>query len=209
MSQAAYTGFYGAPSANTTTVFLHLHQFNLSPDILREMAIQSMSMVQGAQVSLHPGNLLQLTANDSDPLKLIAFAQHWYLWHHNFIHLCGGSMAKLTPGSRVGAILSASGDVIRLLGYGVYDGDHEPPAEVLGMSPEELQKTYADAVAQGLMPEGTKFTNPRITLDDGSVVWGMQCWWGPEESIKREVTNYLQIQLVHLDGTPKFDAPKQ
>lgn len=61
-------------------------------------------------------------------------------------------------GDRVGAIRSATPDTVELFGYGVYDGDIEHPE--LG------------------------FPNPRITLDDGSIVWGCECWWGPEERVK-------------------------
>ena len=25
------------------------------------------------------------------------------------------------------------------------------------------------------------YLNPRITLDDGTVIWGYQCWWKPIE----------------------------
>lgn len=28
------------------------------------------------------------------------------------------------------------------------------------------------------------YPNPKIKLDNGSIVWGCQCWWGPEEEIK-------------------------
>lgn len=66
------------------------------------------------------------------------------------------------PGMRVGAIQDADQQVVNLFGYGVYNGDE--PCEMLGGMP-----------------------NPKITLDNGSVVWGCQCWWGPEEAIKSKV----------------------
>lgn len=61
-------------------------------------------------------------------------------------------------GSRVGAIRDANKDVVNFFGYGVYDGSVEHP--------------------------DMGFPNPRITLDDGDVVWGCECWWGPEDKIK-------------------------
>lgn len=64
-------------------------------------------------------------------------------------------------GDRAGAILSTNDTEVRLLGYGVYDG--------YVMHPEH------------------GFENPRITLDDGRHVWGMECWWGPEEKIKQMI----------------------
>ena len=65
------------------------------------------------------------------------------------------------PGIRAGAILRADSEEVHLLGYGVYDGDIKHPE--LG------------------------FRNPRITLDNGSVVWGFECWWGPEGKVKKSI----------------------
>ena len=62
-------------------------------------------------------------------------------------------------GARVGAIRDATDSKVNMFGYGVYDGDIKHPD--LG------------------------FPNPRITLDDGRIVWGCECWWGPEEKIKK------------------------
>lgn len=61
-------------------------------------------------------------------------------------------------GDRVGAILSADSTTVNLLGYGVYEGR--------------------------VMNEDIGFPNPCIKLDSGELVWGYQCWWGPEEKVK-------------------------
>ena len=29
--------------------------------------------------------------------------------------------------------------------------------------------------------EDPKYTNPKITLDSGAVIWGYECWWKPVE----------------------------
>lgn len=79
-----------------------------------------------------------------------------------------------TPGTRVGAILSATTDEILLLGFGVYEGDLKCP---LG------------------------FANPSIRLDSGQQVWGYQCWWGPEEDIKGRISG-RKVVPVDLDGNP-------
>ena len=68
-------------------------------------------------------------------------------------------MSRYQPGIRVGAIQDADDKNVNLFGYGVYDGD----------LPCEL------SIGE---------TNPRISLDNGEVVWGCQCWWGPEEKIR-------------------------
>jgi hypothetical protein len=78
---------------------------------------------------------------------------------------------KVKKGDRVGAFLSKSHDQVELLGYGVYEGDY-PPFEY---EPELL--------------------NPRIKLDSGEIVWGMQCWWASEEAIKNSIKNLKIINV--------------
>ena len=73
-------------------------------------------------------------------------------------------------GSRVFAVQKADDDKVCVYGRGVYEGDFEPPGGMHGFTWEEL------GIAEGERPK-----NPRIRLDSGEVVWGMQCWWGPEE----------------------------
>lgn len=70
-------------------------------------------------------------------------------------------MAIVAVGARVGAIREADAEVVVLFGYGVYDGDH-------------LHPEYG-------------FPNPKITLDNGNVVWGCECWWGAEDLIKQKI----------------------
>lgn len=65
-------------------------------------------------------------------------------------------MSRYAPGTRVFAVLSATETVIDYLGEGVYEGDQ--PCPYLFENP-----------------------NPKIVLDTGETVWGMQCWWGPLE----------------------------
>ncbi len=49
-------------------------------------------------------------------------------------------------------------DLKELIGYGTYDGAFPHPQ--------------------------FGFVNPRITLDDGRIFWGCECWWDTEERIK-------------------------
>lgn len=94
-------------------------------------------------------------------------------------------MKNKQAGSRVGAILQIlpSGEV-EFLGYGVYDGDFVPPVGSTGML-----GALADA----------KLHNPRITLDNGKVVWGAECWWGPEAIIKVKLAAYPKVTVVDID----------
>ena len=69
-------------------------------------------------------------------------------------------------GDRVGAIRSADKDTVYLFGYGVYEGDHELPEEL--------------ALYPGM-------TNPRMKLDDGTTVFGIESWWGSEKKIRESI----------------------
>jgi hypothetical protein len=78
-------------------------------------------------------------------------------------------------GERVGAILKATNETVHLLGYGVFDGPQELPKE-LELWPGQI--------------------NPRITLDNGTVIYGFQCWWGAEEVIKKKIAGRRVIDAT-------------
>jgi hypothetical protein len=108
-------------------------------------------------------------------------------------------MSKTAIGARVGAILSADDEEVRLLGYGVYDGEHEPPFGPMGATKEEYEEVISEMKAQGQLPDNWEcFKNPRIMLDDGRVVWGAQCWWGPE-SVVRSRIGTRRVVMAKLD----------
>lgn len=69
------------------------------------------------------------------------------------------------PGDRVGAIQKADSKTVHFYGYGVYDGEF--PHSIFG--------------------DDFMMDNPRITLNRGGIVWGCECWWGPEEKIKKTI----------------------
>lgn len=77
-------------------------------------------------------------------------------------------------GERVGAVRKADDETVYLLGYGTYDGNHVPPSGWL----HELG-----------------IANPRITLDDGRVVWGHECWWGSEEEVRAGIGD-RRVEIV-------------
>lgn len=90
-----------------------------------------------------------------------------------------------TPiGSRVGAILGADEDVVKFLGYGVYEGDEVPDENAVGFGP--------------ILRE-MKRPNPKIKLDSGKVVWGCECWWGPEEATKKKLERYANVVETDID----------
>ena len=96
-------------------------------------------------------------------------------------------MSKTPVGARVGALLSANNTEVHLLGFGVYDGEQEPPFGPMGAPKEDYEAVLKEMKDAGQVPADYIWKNPRITLDNGRVVWGCQCWWGPEESIRRRI----------------------
>ena len=84
-------------------------------------------------------------------------------------------------GERVGAILSADEAGVKFLGYGKLEGEFIPPTEIGGL---------------GVFLNELGIPNSKITLDNGEVVWGCECWWGPEEEVKQKIADAV------LKGTP-------
>lgn len=83
-------------------------------------------------------------------------------------------------GERVGALISVKKGVVQFLGYGVYEGDFNPPIEVAGFN--------------------VNIPNPRIRLDNGDVVYGCECWWGEEEKFKKEyIDKAKKVVNVKID----------
>ena len=66
-------------------------------------------------------------------------------------------------GTRVGAIQRADEETVHLYGYGTYEGIAKPPKERRFFGIEK---------------------SPKIKLDNGQVLYGIECWWGTEEEIK-------------------------
>lgn len=110
---------------------------------------------------------------------------------------------KQQIGDRVGALASIKDGVACLIGYGVYDGDHLPPglkpfAEVWAEIKQEVtakNPAMTEEKARELFENNPLFKNPRITLDDGTVVWGKECWWGPEDQIKEKIAGLTVVQV--------------
>ncbi len=85
---------------------------------------------------------------------------------------------SLKQGTRVGAIKKARDGVVHLYGWGTYDGHFIPPPEV--------SEAHAELGV----------TNPRITLDSGQVVWGMECWWCDEESLRSRFEGWKYVEAT-------------
>lgn len=86
-------------------------------------------------------------------------------------------------GDRVGAIYREEfNGPVELFGYGVYAGD-AVPVEAVGWTADIARES-------GLLI-------PRIELDNGQVVYGCECWWGPE-AIVRERLSGREVRYVSI-----------
>lgn len=84
-------------------------------------------------------------------------------------------------GSRVGAVLASDDDVVRFLGYGTRVEDSEVPPDVPGH--------LAESARAG------EHSVPRILLDSGTHVWGVECFWAPAESVQKWIG---ERRVVHV-----------
>jgi hypothetical protein len=119
------------------------------------------------------------------------------------------------PGARVGAILSSDKETVWLLGYGVYDGDLTPdkPMGMHAMFGDTWEAWEADMrtelgdewPADKPVPRPT---NPRITLDNGDVVWGAECWWGDEEGVRKSIGTRRVVNVRISDARARAEAAK-
>jgi hypothetical protein len=86
-----------------------------------------------------------------------------------------GDTNMIRVGDRVGAVLSADLETktVKLLGYGRYMGRDIPSAEAVGFMAEYARQQELDT--------------PVLYLDDGGIVFGCECFWEREESIKQKI----------------------
>lgn len=89
-------------------------------------------------------------------------------------------MPKTNVGDRVGAILSSDDKKVYFLGYGVYEGD-VIPEEGIGGTVGILRKF--------------KRKNPAIKLDNSQRVYGAECWFGPEEWVKKQLEGREMVMV--------------
>lgn len=48
--------------------------------------------------------------------------------------------------------------------------------------------------------------NPKIVLDNGDVVWGFQCWWGPLERTRARYGNLPETVVAVPEGNEHIDG---
>ena len=93
---------------------------------------------------------------------------------------------KVKVGDRVGAInglVEKDGKkVLEIFGFGTYIGEKVPEddnVKFFGISLKEIGRA-----------------NPCILLDNGKKVYGCECWWGPEEKVKKAIEEWIKAGEV-------------
>jgi len=85
-----------------------------------------------------------------------------------------------TIGAEICAILKADERKVHLIGYGKYVGDEIPDEHCGGFG--------------GTLREHC-IKNPKLVLEDGTVVWGCECWWGDAEKAHKHIGNREVIRV--------------
>lgn len=91
-------------------------------------------------------------------------------------------------GTRVGAVLSADANEVKFFGYGTYQGDQIPESE--------------DVLIMGFSAKKAGLSTPALLLDNGDMVYGCECWWGPEEAVK-ETFGERTLTMVRIGDLRK------
>jgi hypothetical protein len=83
---------------------------------------------------------------------------------------------------RVYAVESARDGIVKAYGGGWFIGNLRPPNGT---------PSCFGPIGDDLGPE---YTNPCIQLDDDrGIVWGCQCWWGPEEKTRERFAGLTEV----------------
>lgn len=59
---------------------------------------------------------------------------------------------------------------------------------------ENTVYVFGSGIYAGCAEEDAGFPTKKILLDDGQVVYGYECWWGPEAVIQEKIKN---MHIVH------------
>lgn len=121
-------------------------------------------------------------------IRVDAIDRHQKIWTtvhpRRHLHHQKGELMYAKKDDRVGAVLGADKGKVEFLGFGVYEGLYSPKEAI------------------GMVAEATKLArmrNPRIRLDSGKVVYGCECWWGPEDAVKEHLKRAKKVIIVDID----------
>lgn len=96
-------------------------------------------------------------------------------------------------GDRIGAIQSADSKTVYAFGFGTYQGEEIPPDDVPG--------PFGRLGLLGI-------PNPKLVMDDGTVVWGCESWWGDVVKVTRMIGE-RKVEFVKPQRTPATDEERE
>lgn len=94
---------------------------------------------------------------------------------------------KIQVGDRIGAIQKADEKTVWSFGFGTYQGEAIPPDDVPG--------PFLRLGLYGI-------DNPRLVMDDGTVVWGCESWWGSEKKIQEMIAGREVVMVKPTRSAP-------
>jgi hypothetical protein len=92
-----------------------------------------------------------------------------------------------------------------LLGFGIYQGVDLQPEDLFPGVEARRQEVMAELGLPSKIEDLSKdqrdmfiklVGNPKILLDNGKVVWGAECWWGPEAEFKKR---FAKETIINAD----------
>lgn len=103
----------------------------------------------------------------------------------------------ISVGKRIGAILSVEKGIIRLLGFGTYEGNFPYPGmpTLEECFPDMAAVTDADEREMRIAMYERLSQNPLLKLDNGDQVWGRECWWGDEDVVRERIAD---APIIHV-----------
>ena len=85
----------------------------------------------------------------------------------------------MKKGKRVLALRDTNETTAYIYGYGTYQGEEIPPSGFC---------------------HDVGWKNPKILLDNGSIVWGEECWWGTVQRMGKEFIGERKVVIVELES---------
>lgn len=97
--------------------------------------------------------------------------------------------ARVAPGYRVGCVVSANVETKRMemFGYGTFQSYGTIPADLKGGIYDMVRSVGYDGKIAVLK------------LDNGKLVYGCECWWGPEDRIKGLEARFAKVVVLDID----------
>lgn len=121
-------------------------------------------------------------------------------------------------GDRVGCISNTEGKTAFIFGYGKYVGRRLPRTaggvmaqsivEVVDEYIAEYKKKQPNPLSEQELKQLEDYVtqvygNPCLELDNGKLVFGCECWWGPEEQVKAQLAMFEKVEVIDIDEARK------